>query len=755
MPKKDINIFYAVIEPHLACLDDILNSTKPDLIELALELIGSLQIAKYDDCIRSKAFLKDNFRACIDFLKLKPNQKYLRILINNLSDFGHQQQSQILEILPLFNENRALTDHLIKHFDQFDQIQHLYILKAIATMLQIDGLTFVLNQLEKLSSQDQILLLEHLIHLQVKLDADQSRILISHYNSESEVHLKAAYLRSLRLVQEEVSIPLLLDNISKQPEVVMLAAAQTLIAMKKHAQIPVSFLTQYSSSLHYDLTCCVAQIYALLHYAHEDKETFKEGMNILSYLMNQDSKEAKLAAIEAAHHFITDARTQEWIGAMLFSENDIEICSRVVQLLDDYRTDNVKNFLIKAVSRDQSEIKVLAINSLASFEDNSLLDLYQNELKKNISDANVVRALVHAISRTISADNVEIYKEFLNHQIPEIQSAAIEGLSNFFSETLIQSLERIYQNLSGTSKATAACILFRAGVPYILDDLLQMIESPRSSDNKVGLQTLIGVVTYFHDTPEERFCQSLISILELYYREAEARIAREDVLLDFHAEHVLKIRYHFMAGDYKQCIGYIASLDDSTRKSFYISIAELWIQQLGNKDIDTDQCLRLVNQSADCFLGYEMLDKQYKKMKRRTEYLINQLRFLESRQKYYQEILALLETFSQEEVESPIFSNLLKVIRNGSLPLDHGIHHLFVQIYVKLRAYHKIFKHLTFGFLTMKQPNYIVELATSCMKCGYLEKTESICHAGLELETNEAARLKLKTLLKNIESVQD
>ena len=130
--------------------------------------------------------------------------------------------------------------------------------------------------------------------------------------------------------------------------------------------------------------------------------------------------------------------------------------------------------------------------------------------------------------------------------------------------------------------------------------------------------------------------------------------------------------------------------------------------------------------------------------------------------KKYQDLLKLrkitkeeIEDFSQEDIKSSTFKNLIKILRNGSLPLDHGIHHLFVQIYVKLKTYHKAFKHLSYGFLTMKQTSYLVELATSCMKCGYLEKASEICAIGSQLESNDSVRKKLKILSEKIEALRD
>ena len=41
----------------------------------------------------------------------------------------------------------------------------------------------------------------------------------------------------------------------------------------------------------------------------------------------------------------------------------------------------------------------------------------------------------------------------------------------------------------------------------------------------------------------------------------------------------------------------------------------MWIQQRRNLDINSEECLRLTSQSPDCFLPYEILNRQYKKFK--------------------------------------------------------------------------------------------------------------------------------------------
>ena len=151
---------------------------------------------------------------------------------------------------------------------------------------------------------------------------------------------------------------------------------------------------------------------------------------------------------------------------------------------------------------------------------------------------------------------------------------------NWHTENLKHCLERVYQTCSGENKSLAACVLFRLGTPYVLDDLLQMLESPQMADKKIALHAIYDIFQYLDTTPLDRFPKELISILEIHYREAEARVAKEDVLLDFYVEEVLTIRHLYGQGNLgEECKNYIDSLDPTFRRSFYVSLAQMWIQR--------------------------------------------------------------------------------------------------------------------------------------------------------------------------------
>ena len=752
--SKQIRILNSILENHLTCLPEVLRSGKSDTIFVALKLISIIGFRKYDGCIQSREFFLQNFSACIEFLKNKPLSRYLKLLTKDILSFNNQQQAQILNILPRFDEPHKLTEFLIKRFDKFDEIQWQNVLITISKLGQDTGIDFVISKLDKLSNDDELIVLASLLDTDKEFHQEATRHFKTRFETCEKIDLKIAYLKLLCNGDKDMVVPSIMDSLTNCPEALMTEAIHALIRLRLHAQIPTSFLNQYSSSSHYGLSSAVAQVYALNYITDNDKEYLQIGISIVSFLMNQNAKEAKLAAIQAAHSFDSDPRVIDWVGSLLISEVDPEVCENAYKFLIHHTSEKVKQFFIKAVEKGQSQLRVLALTGLEKFEDSDLFEFLSDHARNSIDDSEVAAAAIAAMSKAIPPDKEYIYEEFLKTSNPQIQKAAIKGLMNWHTENLKHCLERVYQTCSGENKSLAACVLFRLGTPYVLDDLLQMLESPQMADKKIALHAIYDIFQYLDTTPLDRFPKELISILEIHYREAEARVAKEDVLLDFYVEEVLTIRHLYDQGKLGECKNYIDSLDPTFRRSFYVSLAEMWIQQRSNLDINPEECLRLTSQSSDCFLPYEMLNRQYKKSQRKTEYLVNQMRLLESRHNYYQEILTILEDFAQEDIKSPTFRNLLKIIKNGSLPLDHGIHHLFVQIYIKLKTYHKAFKHLSYGFLTMKQTSYLLELATCCMKCGYLEKASEICHVGSQFESNDSVRRKLKTLSDKIESLR-
>ena len=87
------------------------------------------------DVYSQKIFFTEFF-GCIEFLRNKPLSRYLKLLTRDILSFNHQQQVQILSILPRFNESLKLTDFLIKRFDEFDEIQWLDVLITISKLKQ-------------------------------------------------------------------------------------------------------------------------------------------------------------------------------------------------------------------------------------------------------------------------------------------------------------------------------------------------------------------------------------------------------------------------------------------------------------------------------------------------------------------------------------------------------------------------------------------------------------------------------------------
>ena len=74
----------------------------------------------------------------------------------------------------------------------------------------------------------------------------------------------------------------------------MTEAIHALIRLRLHAQIPTSFLNQYSSSSHYGLSSAVAQVYALNYSTDNDKEYLQIGISIFVSFDESECKRSKV-----------------------------------------------------------------------------------------------------------------------------------------------------------------------------------------------------------------------------------------------------------------------------------------------------------------------------------------------------------------------------------------------------------------------------------------------------------------------------
>ena len=114
--------------------------------------------------------------------------------------------------------------------------------------------------------------------------------------------------------------------------------------------------------------------------------------------MNQNAKEAKLAAIQAAHSFDSDPRVIDWVGSLLISEVDPEVCENAYQFLIHHTSEKVKQFFI-AVEKGQSQLRVLALTGLEKFEDSDLFEFLSDQARNSIDDSEVAAAAIAAMSK--------------------------------------------------------------------------------------------------------------------------------------------------------------------------------------------------------------------------------------------------------------------------------------------------------------------------------------------------------------------
>lgn len=749
-----IEILHTILEGHFEFLPEILKSRKKDLVQAALELMALLRTQKFDKVLEDVSFLKEHFQPSLALIRSKPETRYSKLLLKNIFDFNRNQQEEILTSLLHFSNSSDISRYLMKNVGKFHEVLKPLVMQLLIDLGQKEGIQYVLELVPELETGAQVEVLSHLRLAEVKFNTDQTRLITARVRDLSNVEEKAANLALLSKADQSLAFPLIMEHLTRQAEIVACASFEALIDLGKYDQITSSLLEQYASSRHFQLAKNVAIVYSKKYKAQNDEEDLKRGLNVLSYLLNESSRDAQLAAIQAASSFVGEPRVIDWIGSLLLSESDDQILDLVLDFLGQHQTDEVKQLLVKAVGRDIELIKVRALKLLAPYEDSSLFSFYHETLGKEQESPQICEAAIEAMSFAIPPEREEEYKALLVHENLEVQRAAILGLRNWFSDGLKNALERSYQDYAGMNRSLAAYILFRMGVPYILDDLYEMLSSEKPTEQKVSLVAVKMLYEYVKETPPERLSKEVLSNLEIWYREAEARFAKEDVLLDFDVSRVLSTRARVLNGEIDSVIEALEAQLEK-QENFYLELALLYLKCKNREDIVPEQALKLISQASGCMISYQVLDQYYKTKKRKTEFLVNQLRMREAQHQYYAEILEILNGFSQEEMSSKVFVNLLKILQKGSLPANQELHHLFSQIYVKLKKYHKAYKHLTFCFLTNKENSYFVELASSCLKCGYWEKADQICIEGLKYcSKDEDIRSKLEALRKKIEGLK-
>ena len=752
--ENQLDILINILEKHFNYFPSILKGSRKELIDATLRLIADMGLKRFDKFIESLEMFKIHFPGCLEVARSRPNQRTLKILLSHLDDFPQRDQIAIYSILPDFPFPDQITKFLIKKHPQIPKSLEKDVLTCLVRIGTEAGIHYCINRVMALDDELHLHILREIGQKDLSFDLDRTREFIQRFESLPNADIKAGYLILISRGHEEFGFPMLINCLSKHPEPIVDAAIGSLIRMERYEQISQSLLDLYSSSRCYGLSMNIGIIHGIRYRVNQDPLALSQGMKIISYLLNEDSREAQLAAIEVANYFASDLRVVNWISSLLLSENHPALLEKALCYLEENPGDSVKEALLKAYDRDIPMIKLRTLEILASYEDQGLFDFYMEISEKEKSNPALAAAALLTASRGVPKGKEDLIAPYLKSEFNEIQSSAILAVLNCATQSLTGALERNYTHFTGKIRSLAALALFRLGVPYILDDLLAMLASEQSNDQKIAVEAIHEIFKYMQSTPVERISGEVLNLLEIYYRDSEFRDARESVLSLAEIPHILRIRELLLRGNAEEALQQLERIKTKDSQSFFLELAQLSILHQLGRDIEPEACLRLTNEDPGCILPYQILSNYLKKRKRKSEYLVNQLKLHEAIHNYNGDILRILGEFPMDEIGNHIYQKMMKIIASGGLPGNFETHQILHEIYWNRREYHRSFRHLCYGLFTMKQDEYLVDLINSAGKCGYLDRASAICEVSLKLNLKEDTAKKIARLLEGIEQIK-
>jgi hypothetical protein len=747
-----LDILGTILHNHFGYLPSILKGSRKELVDSSLKLIAEIRLHRFDSYIESFEMFKVNFPGCLEVARNKPTKGILKVLLKNLSEFPVRDQLGIYSVLPEFPYPDEITNFLISRHASVEEVVEKDLLICLIQLGTKKGLNFCLERVLDLDKTVHCQILQSLLLKKSRFDRETTRVLVQRFNQSETPELKACYLSLASRGDEELIFSTLVKSLTKQPEPIVNAAIEALIELGRHEQLSVQILELYSNSRFYRLSMNVGKVYGIRFQKSQDSDALSQGMKILSYLLNEDSRDAQLAALEIAEYYVMDSRVLDWVSSLLLSESHAQLLDRVMSFLGANPGESVKQVLKKAYDRELPNFKGRVLDILGSYEDLELFEFFMEVTKTEaaLEDPSLACKALISASKAVPEGQGDRIQTYLSHEKPEIQAAAIECVRFYNGEGMRASLERNYTKYTGRNRTRAATVLFGLGVPYVLDDLLSMLASEQPQDQKIAIDALHQIYCFVRDTPLDFISREVIDLLEIAYRETESRLAKESLLTESEVSPFLQVRLWELEGKTEQALEFLNQPQFEDSESFFLDLGKIYFARKLGMDVEPEICLRLMNQDAGCLLPYEILGAQLREKKRKTEFLVNQVKLLEIVHHYNGEVLEMLGEFSQEEMNSALFKNLLKFCQTGGLPKNHTLHNILFQVHINLRHYHQAFRHMCYAFLTLESPNYLVEFATAAIKCGYLEKGSKICKEGIRLSPDTSIQEKLKLLEQKI-----
>ncbi|PCJ17233.1 MAG: hypothetical protein COB02_14405 [Candidatus Cloacimonadota bacterium] len=752
--NKLLDLLEVILCPHFDFLPDILKSPKKDLIHSSILLISDLKSSKFDDLVVNKENLKDYFESCIKVIKKKPKPFYATLLTSQIFNLPIGQQIEILSSFKGFDKAQDFTKFLLKEHSRFETHIKKDMLATLADLGENDGLEFVVDILSDLSREDESFILGKMINFSCKFSKQQTQKLKSRFKECEGLDLKAQYLRLMSQGDLEVSYSTIMGCLQKQSDLVVNAAIQSLIYLKREGQISDSLLDIYANSNDFGLTISVVEVLAKKYEKSKSDDDLKKALKIISNLLNHESFEARIVAVRGAKLFSGDARVLDWISSLLLSETREEIIHEVLGFLKNNHEDKVKNVLMKVCDRHIDFISKSAIDLLAEFEDISLFDFYNEILNKNKENVALVSSCVMAMAKSVPLGKEEIYQVLLGDENVEVQRAALLGLRYWPSEDLRSYVERNYQSYSGRNRSVAAFILFLGGIAYVLDDLRELISTESAVDQRVAIQAISEIYNYIRNTPVELVYPIVIENLEIWFRDHDFINSSNGVVDDVLFEYMIKVRAFCINKQWRKAHQFISKLGEKYLRNFFIQMASVYVEKQMEQDIDTEQCLRLIAQDETCMLTFEVLSYQYKRLKKGEEFLLTKLHQQDVKYKYYRQFIEMLTAMPKSMVQGPVFRKVLKIIQEGTLPDNVKLHYLLSQIFIKTSDFTNAYKHLIFGYLTILSDAWYGDIVSTCLKLGEIDKAIEIIDASKGLLTDEKQILRFKKIEEKVREIK-
>ncbi|MCJ8345124.1 hypothetical protein MJH12_06265, partial [bacterium] len=345
--NKLLDLLEVILSPHFDFLPDIIKSPKKDLVHSSIILISDLKTSKYDDEVINKENLKEFFDSSLKIIKNKPRTIYMKLLTEQIFQLPMVQQIEVLNSFKNFNKAKEFTQFLLSNHEKFETHVKKDMLSTLGELGEIKGTDFLVEALNDVSREDESFILQKLIFYSCVFSREQTEQLKRRFQECEGVDLRALYLRLMAQGDLEVSFSLIMSSLQKQADLVVNAAIQSLIFLKKEAQIADSLLDIYANSNCFSLATSVAEVMAGRYKNNKSNDDLQKGLKIVSNLLNHSSFDARIMAVKAAKLFVNDDRMIDWISSLLLSETNEEILTEVLDFLQGNHRDNIKNILMK------------------------------------------------------------------------------------------------------------------------------------------------------------------------------------------------------------------------------------------------------------------------------------------------------------------------------------------------------------------------------------------------------------------------